>query len=89
MGCKGGKKKKEEERWEERSFSLERFPINQYLELQVSKGWRDEYTRVVRAGVIQTSGEDCGEGLPSWEAQCEKVTEASLHTVLSRLLVAY
>ena len=26
-------KKKEEERWEERSFSLERFPINQYLEL--------------------------------------------------------
>lgn len=24
------RKKKEEERWEERTFSLERFPINQY-----------------------------------------------------------
>lgn len=29
-GWKGGKKKKEEERWEECTFSSERFPINQY-----------------------------------------------------------
>lgn len=30
MEWKGGKKKKEEGRWEERSFSLERFPVNQH-----------------------------------------------------------